>query len=234
MIVSRLSLRLFPQVIATRSSFISPTAVSTCNRDSVRRIVPSITSYRSSRSMSSTAPFPYNTYDSLPPAATFSVTSSDIVDGGTMPDPQLSKAFGVPGGQDVSPQLAWSGFPTATKSFVVSCYDPDAPTVSGFWHWIMYDIPSTVHEIPTDAGNPDRSKIPKGAKVLRNDAGFAGYCGAAPPSGHGPHRYIFCITALPVEILPIEESNTSPAVCHFHMFGSGVLGRAFLTATYGR
>lgn len=91
----------------------------------------------------------------------------------------------------------------------------------------MYDIPATVTSLPTGA------KPPAGAKVLKNDAGFAGYCGAAPPPGHGCHRYIFCVSALPVENLPIDE-NTSPAVCNFHMFGVGILGRAFLTATYGR
>ena len=179
------------------------------------------------------APFSYNTYDSLPAAATFELTSGDITEGGTMPPPQLSKAFGVEGGEDISPSLSWKGFPEDTKSFVVTCYDPDAPTVSGFWHWIVYDIPATVTSLPTDAGNTDKSKLPEGAKVLNNDAGFAGFCGAAPPPGHGKHRYYFCVSALPVEKLPIDE-KTSPAVCHFNMFGAGVLGRAFLMATYGR
>lgn len=144
-----------------------------------------------------------------------------------MPPPQLSKAFGVEGGEDISPQLSWSGFPEDTKSFVVTCYDPDAPTVSGFWHWIMYDVPASCTSLETGA------KPPEGAKVLTNDAGFKGFCGAAPPPGHGNHRYIFCVTALPVENLPIDEA-TSPSVCHFNMFGAGVLGRAFLTATFGR
>jgi Raf kinase inhibitor-like YbhB/YbcL family protein len=175
----------------------------------------------------STPPFPYNTYDSLPPAPLFELTSTDISEGGTMPAPQLSKAFGVEGGEDKSPQLSWSGFPEGTKSFVVSCYDPDAPTVSGFWHWVMYDVPASVTKM--DSGAPP----PPGAKLLKNDAGFAGFCGAAPPPGHGQHRYIFCVSALGVENLPIDE-HTSPAVCNFNMFGAGVLGRAFLTATFGR
>ena len=97
----------------------------------------------------------------------------------------------------------------------------------------MYDIPVSVTLLPTDAGNKDGSKLPAGAKQLKNDAGFSGFCGAAPPPGHGKHRYIFCVSALPVEKLPIDE-NTTPAVCHFNMFGAGVLGRAFLTAQYGR
>jgi len=145
-----------------------------------------------------------------------------------MPLPQLSKAFGVEGGEDLSPQLSWSGFPNDTKSFVVTCYDPDAPTVSGFWHWIMYDIPATVTSLSAGADPPGN------AKLLKNDAGFVGFCGAAPPPGHGTHRYIFCVTALPVEKLPIDDTTTSPAVCHFNMFGAGVLGRAFLTAKFGR
>jgi Raf kinase inhibitor-like YbhB/YbcL family protein len=184
------------------------------------------------------APFNYNTYDSLPVAPTFTVTSTDIEDGGTMPPPQRSKAFGVEGGEDLSPQLSWSGFPDDTKSFVVTCYDPDAPTVSGFWHWIVYDIPASVTSLPTGAGTAladtaANNLLPNGAKMLKNDAGFAGFCGAAPPPGHGSHRYIFCVTALPVDELPIDKETASPAVCHFNMFGAGVKARAFLTATFG-
>lgn len=173
------------------------------------------------------APFSYNTYDSLPLAPTFEVTSEDIEDGGTLPPPLLSKAFGIEGGEDKAPQLSWKGFPDETKSFVVTCYDPDAPTVSGFWHWVAYDIPASVTSMASGGA------LPEGAKCLKNDAGFAGFLGAAPPPGHGKHRYIFCVTALPVETLPIEESS-SPAVCHFNMFGAGVLGRATLTATFGQ
>ncbi|KAL3936138.1 MAG: hypothetical protein SGARI_002688 [Bacillariaceae sp.] len=179
------------------------------------------------------APFNYNTYDSLPSAPTFALTSEDIQDGGTMPPPQLSKAFGVEGGEDKSPHLSWSGFPEDAKSFVVTCYDPDAPTVSGFWHWVVYDIPASVTSLAADAGAVDSKLLPDGAKQLKNDAGFAGFLGSAPPPGHGKHRYIFCVAALPVETLPIDE-NTSPSVCHFNMFGAGVKARAFLTTTWGR
>jgi Raf kinase inhibitor-like YbhB/YbcL family protein len=169
-----------------------------------------------------------NPYDFLPSAPAFELKSGDIEDGGTMPAPQLSKAWGVPGGEDLAPSLDWSGFPPETKSFVVTCFDPDAPTVSGFWHWIVYDIPASVTSLPTGG------KMPKGAKSLKNDAGFSGFCGAAPPPGHGDHRYIFCVSALPVETLPIEEDKTSPTVCNFNMFGAGVLARGFLTAKFGR
>lgn len=181
------------------------------------------------------APFNYNTYDSLPTVPLFNVSSNDITDGGIMPPVQLSKVFGVEHGEDVSPHLQWDSFPKdTTKSFVVTCYDPDAPTVSGFWHWIIYDIPANVTELCTDAGNAnDKSKLPPGAKVIHNDAGIAGYLGSAPPPGHGNHRYIFCVTAMSCETLPIDEKAT-PSVCHFYMFNCGVVGRAFLTTHFGR
>jgi len=169
-----------------------------------------------------------NSYDLLPSAPTFELKSSDITDGGKMPAPKLSKAFGVEGGEDEAPALEWSGFPEdETKSFVLTCYDPDAPTVSGFWHWVVYDIPASVTSLPTGGALPD------GAKSLKNDAGFSGYLGCAPPIGHGDHRYIFCVSAMGIENLPIDE-NTSPSVCNFNMFGAGVKARAFLTGIYGR
>lgn len=179
------------------------------------------------------APFSYNTYESLPPVPAITLESSDVQEGQVMSAPQLSKAFGVEGGEDQSPALSWSGAPSETKSYVVTCYDPDAPTVSGFWHWIVYDIPASTTSLPTGAGNPDGSGLPPGAKMLKNDAGFAGYVGCAPPPGHGKHRYQFCVTALGVEALPIDE-NTSPAVCMFNIFGVGALARGFLTGVFGR
>lgn len=173
------------------------------------------------------APFSYNTYDSLPEVPEFKLVSSDIENGETLKPPHLSKAFGVPGGEDLAPALEWSGFPETTKSFVVTCYDPDAPTVSGFWHWVAYDLPASCTSLPSGGA------LPEGAKSLKNDAGLTGFLGAAPPPGHGEHRYIFCVTALPVEKLGIDES-TSPAVCHFYMYGAKPLARAFLTAKFGR
>lgn len=178
-----------------------------------------------------------NPYDFLPNAPQFKVTSTAFEDGGKMPAPQLSKAFGVEGGEDISPPLSWSdgGFPKeSTKSFVVTCYDPDAPTVSGFWHWIVYDIPATCTSLEAGAGTAGAGKLPPGAKMLKNDAGFPGYVGCAPPPGHGDHRYIFCVSAMPMETLPIDEATTSAAVCNFQMFGAGVLARGFLTGIFGR
>lgn len=178
-------------------------------------------------------PSPPNPYDFLPEAPTFKLTSSDIEEGGTVPPAQLSKAFGVEGGEDKSPQLSWEGFPEGIKSFVVTCYDPDAPTTSGFWHWTVYDIPASCTSLPTGAGTAGSGLLPEGAKMLKNDAGFPGFVGSAPPPGHGDHRYIFCVSAMGVENLPIDE-NTSNAVCGFNMFGAGVKARAFLIAKFGR
>ena len=176
---------------------------------------------------------PPSPYDFLPSAPAISVTSTDIAEGSKLAPPFLSAAFGVEGGEDRSPALSWGPAPEGTKSFVVSCYDPDAPTVSGFWHWVMYDIPASVTSLAAGAGDASGAHVPAGAKQLKNDAGMVGFLGAAPPPGHREHRYIFAVTALPVENFPIDE-NTSNAVAHFNMFGAGVLGRGILTAVYGR
>ncbi|RZJ43936.1 MAG: YbhB/YbcL family Raf kinase inhibitor-like protein, partial [Brevundimonas sp.] len=110
---------------------------------------------------------------------TFTLTSNDITDGGVLADAQV-KALG-----NTSPHLAWSGAPKGTKSYAVTVYDPDAPTGSGFWHWTVANIPANVSDLPT--GGP----VPSGAVEGRTDYGKAGFGGAAPPPGHGPHRYIF-------------------------------------------
>src|SRR5256885_10974863 len=130
----------------------------------------------------------WNPYDNLPSAASFSLTSSDLREGEKLATPQVSGIFGA-GGEDVSPQLSWSGFPAETKSFVVTMYDPDAPTASGFWHWAIANIPANVTELPSGAGDAKGSGLPAGAIQLRGDGGLAQDIGAAPPPGHGPHRY---------------------------------------------
>lgn len=167
------------------------------------------------------APVPY---DFLPPAAPFVVTSADVADGGTLPDAQVFAAG------NTSPQLSWSGFPAGTRSFAVTCYDPDAPTGSGFWHWVAFDIPAGVTELPRGAGSGDFAGLPAGATQVRNDYGQVGFGGAAPPAGHGPHRYIFAVHALDVDALGPDGSAT-PAVVGFHMFGH-TIGRGLLIATY--
>lgn len=179
----------------------------------------------------SSKPRPELPYAYLPDVPSFSLTSTDVRDGQTLASPQVSGIMGA-GGEDVSPQLSWSGFPADTKSFAVTCYDPDAPTASGFWHWAVADIPANVTELPSGAGAPGSSDLPPGAITLRNDGGMAGYIGAAPPEGHGPHRYAFVVHAVDVGKLGIDADAT-PAVLGFNLF-SHTLARALIVPIYER
>jgi Raf kinase inhibitor-like YbhB/YbcL family protein len=165
----------------------------------------------------------------LPEAATFTVTSTTITDGAPFPAEQMSGAFGVPGGQDISPQLSWSGAPEGTKSYAVTVYDPDAPTGSGFWHWAVADIPASITELPEGAGDDSGSGLPDGAFQLPNDARTARFIGAAPPAGHGPHRYFVVVHALSTDAIGVPAEAT-PAYLGFTM-ASHILGRAVLTVT---
>lgn len=168
-------------------------------------------------------------YVSLPELAWFSLRSDDVADDTPMPAPQVSGIMGA-GGSDTSPHLAWSGFPSGTRSFAVTCVDPDAPTGSGFWHWAVADIPASVTSLPTGAGNPDGGRLPEGALALPNDAGMHGYLGAAPPSGHGVHHYHFVVHAVDVARLGVPRTGT-PAFLGFTLY-SHTLARARLVATY--
>src|SRR5690349_15373629 len=123
-----------------------------------------------------TAPLPY---DLLPKTASFTVNSTDITDGTQM---DIKTAHDSAGGQNLSPQLSWSGAPEGTRSYMVSCFDPDAPTPSGFWHWTVVDIPASVTELPTGAGSSDES-LPEGAFHVRDDFGLRQWDGAGPPPG---------------------------------------------------
>jgi|HubBroStandDraft_2_1064218.scaffolds.fasta_scaffold131044_1 Raf kinase inhibitor-like YbhB/YbcL family protein len=137
-----------------------------------------------------------NPYEFLPRVPSFTVISTTVRNGHPLPLAQLSGIFGVPGGKDISPELSWSGFPTATKSFVVSMYDPEAPTGSGFWHWIVEDIPATATSLPENAGAQGSTTLPAGAIQLDGDAGTPRYIGGAPPAGSGIHDYYITVTAL--------------------------------------
>src|SRR3954447_1012746 len=165
----------------------------------------------------------------LPEVPSFTVTSTTLTEGGDTPSAQMSGIFGVPGGEDVSPQLAWSGAPEGTKSYAATVYDPDAPTQSGFWHWAVADIPASVTELPEGTGDDTGSSLPEGALQLPQ-AGRAGrFVGAGPPAGHGPHRYFVVVHALDVESVDVPPDAT-PAFLGFTM-SSHTLGRAVLIAT---
>jgi Raf kinase inhibitor-like YbhB/YbcL family protein len=176
--------------------------------------------------MPTQAPDPY---DFLPAVPVFELRSDDVGTGRTLATKQLSGILGA-GGADVSPQLAWSGFPAGTQSFAVTVYDPNAPTASGFWHWAVYDIPASVTALAAGAGAADGSGLPAGARQLRNDGGTVGYAGAAPPPGHGPHHYYVVVHAVDVPTLDLPDDAT-PAFLGFNLF-SHTLGRATLVPEY--
>ena len=178
--------------------------------------------------MSQADAFP-NPYEFLPDVPSFTVTSTDVADGEPLPKPQVSGIMGA-GGEDVSPQLEWSGFPDDTRSFAVTIYDPCAPTASGFWHWAVANIPASVTSLPSGAGDDDGSGLPDGAVQLRNDAGGNRYIGAAPPEGHGPHRYYVVVHAVDTDALDVDASAT-PAFLGFNLFFH-TLARAIIVPTY--
>jgi hypothetical protein len=172
---------------------------------------------------------PANPYSFLPDLPALTVTSTDIADGAELPAAHRSGIMGA-GGTDTSPHLAWSGAPAGTLSYAVTCYDPDAPTASGFWHWVVFNIPATVTELPAGAGGADGNGLPDGAVQLKNDAGMVGYVGAAPPAGHGTHHYWVVVHAVDVDRLDVPAEG-SPAFLGFNLF-SHTLARATIVAEY--
>jgi Raf kinase inhibitor-like YbhB/YbcL family protein len=161
-------------------------------------------------------------YDILPPVPAFTLTSADVADG--RPLDELYAHTSV-GGKNLSPQLSWSGFPAETRGFVVTCFDPDAPTGSGFWHWVAVNLPASVTDLDRGA-----DPLPDGAFTVRNDYGDTGYGGAAPPPGDRPHRYVFAVHALDVDRLEVGAEAT-PAYVGFNL-AFHTLARATIRPTY--
>jgi Raf kinase inhibitor-like YbhB/YbcL family protein len=162
--------------------------------------------------------------------ATFTLTSTDLKNGGTIASAQVFNEFGCTGG-NVSPALAWSGAPSDTKSFALLVHDPDAPTGSGWWHWVVYNIPPTTTALAAGAGDPKKNLMPAGAIQGRNDYGGAGYGGPCPPPGK-PHRYQFRLYALKVPKLEVP-ANASAAMIGFNA-RAHALAEAEIVALYGR
>lgn len=139
-------------------------------------------------------------------AAEFRLTSPTIKSNSTIADQHVFDGFGCTGG-NVSPELRWADAPKDTRSFAITVYDPDAPTGSGWWHWLIFNIPPTVSALPAGAGNPDGSGAPKGAIQSMTDFGRPGFGGPCPPPGSKPHRYIFTVFALRVDRLPLKPGH---------------------------
>ncbi len=149
----------------------------------------------------------------LPDVPSFTLVSPDFAEGDTLPQWARSGIAGA-GGEDRSPTLHWEGAPSGTKSFALTMYDPDAPTGSGWWHWAVLNIPATITSLSPDAGNPEAGLLPAGAVTLPNEIRLERYLGAAPPAGHGEHRYYFTLSALDVERLDVPAGST-PAYLGF-------------------
>ena len=164
-------------------------------------------------------------------AAGYTLSSPTVKPGSTLTSAQVFKGFDCEG-QNTSPALKWSGEPAGTKSFAVTVYDPDAPTGSGWWHWVVYNIPASASELPEGAGGADGKGMPAGAAQGRTDFGAPGFGGACPPPGDKPHRYIFTVYALKTDKIDVPADATAALVGF--MINANKLGKASFEAKYGR
>lgn len=160
-------------------------------------------------------------------AESFTLKSSDL--GGQFTKVQEFNGFGC-NGQNISPELSWSGAPKGTKSFAITIYDPDAPTGSGWWHWQVVNIPATATSIQTDASA--KHALPKGSLEITNDYGTVGFGGACPPKGDKAHTYIVTVYALDVDALPVEVGTNAPIVGY--QINAHTIEKASLVSYYGR
>lgn len=157
--------------------------------------------------------------------------SNAFSNGGTIKAEQVYQGYGCTGG-NISPELSWSDVPKGTQSFALMVHDPDAPTGSGWWHWVMIDIPANVRSLPKNAGNVSAHLAPKGTRQITTDFGSTGYGGPCPPKGDNPHHYNFRLFALDVPALKVGDDPT-PALVGFSLNGH-TLQSATLTGMYGR
>jgi Raf kinase inhibitor-like YbhB/YbcL family protein len=164
-------------------------------------------------------------------AAGFKLVSPDLHQGKKLNMEQVYNSFGCTGG-NISPALKWEGAPKGTKSFAVTVYDPDAPTGSGWWHWLIFNIPPNVTDLPKNAGNTAAGLAPTGSIQSRTDFGAQGYGGACPPQGDKPHRYIFTVYALDIDKLPLD-ANVPGAMVGFFLH-QHTLAKATVSVKFSR
>lgn len=164
-------------------------------------------------------------------AASFTLSSPDIKPGSRLSDAQVFNGFGC-SGKNISPALQWHGAPAGTKSFAVTLYDPDAPTGSGWWHWVVYNIPADATGLPEGAGAAGGNGLPAGSVQGRTDFGSAAFGGACPPVGDKPHHYVFTVFALKTDKIDVPP-DASAALIGF-MVHANTLAKASFSALYGR
>ncbi|MEI7610587.1 MAG: YbhB/YbcL family Raf kinase inhibitor-like protein [Rhodospirillaceae bacterium] len=165
-------------------------------------------------------------------AGDFVVSSADIADSRTIAETFVFNGFGGCGGGNLSPALQWQGAPAGTRSFAITMFDPDAPTGSGWWHWVLYNLPPSTDRLARGAGDPSRQVLPIGSAQARNDFGAVGYGGPCPPRGARAHHFVFTVFALNIDALPVRPGSTAAMISY--AIHEHILAEAKLTTIYGR